>query len=93
MRRRDFTLAFGGAAAWPRRVLAQSPARRRPFVAAIWLSESADGAKRLAVELLEGMRELGRIEGRDLTSCNAVEGATLMRFRKLRPRWLRSIQI
>jgi putative ABC transport system substrate-binding protein len=65
MRRREFILAFGGAAAWPRGVLAQSPTRRRPFVAAIWLSENGDSAKRLAVELLEGMRELGQIEGRD----------------------------
>ena len=65
MRRREFILALGGAAAWPRGVLAQSPARRRPFVAVIWLSEKGENARRLGAELLAGLRELGQIEGRD----------------------------
>jgi putative ABC transport system substrate-binding protein len=65
MRRREFITLVAGAAAWPRAVLAQSPGRRRPFVAAMWLAENRDSAKTLAVELLEGMREFGQVEGRD----------------------------
>jgi ABC-type uncharacterized transport system substrate-binding protein len=74
MRRREFIMLLGGAAAWPRDVLAQAT-RRRPVVAFIWLSPpDAEGPRRLLPELLTGMRELDDIEGREFESLHRYAG-------------------
>jgi putative tryptophan/tyrosine transport system substrate-binding protein len=63
MQRREFIAAFGGvAAAWPVAVLAQS--LKRPLIA--WLSTGSHTASSGFVDaFLQGMRDLGYVEGRD----------------------------
>jgi len=65
MRRRDFiALAAVPAVAWPLATLAQVASRKRPLIA--WLSGgSIDVGQAFIAQLLEGMRELGYVEGRD----------------------------
>src|SRR5215831_12571390 len=63
MKRRQFIeLSGGAAAAWPITVLAQTT--KRPLVGWLWYSE-ADIIVGYRQQLLNGMRELGLIEGRD----------------------------
>jgi putative tryptophan/tyrosine transport system substrate-binding protein len=62
MKRREFIMLLGGAAAWPQAVLAQT--KKRPLVGWLSYGESDVAAKYLGL-LLKGMRELGHIEGRD----------------------------
>ena len=69
LRRREFITLLGGAAAWPRRALAQATGRRA-LIAWLWAGSQsvADGyvrAGKLLPPFLEGMRELGYTEGRD----------------------------
>jgi ABC-type uncharacterized transport system substrate-binding protein len=63
MQRREFIAAFGGvAAAWPVAVLAQSP--KRPLIA--WLGTGSRTASSGFIDaFLQGMRDLGYVEGRD----------------------------
>jgi putative tryptophan/tyrosine transport system substrate-binding protein len=63
MQRREFIAAFGSAAAaWPVAVLAQSP--KRPLIA--WLGTGSHIASSGFVHaFLQGMRDLGYVEGRD----------------------------
>jgi putative tryptophan/tyrosine transport system substrate-binding protein len=64
-RRREFILALGGAAvAWPFGALAQVSAKKHTLIA--WLSGSLSKVAGLfAEDFLEGMRDLGYVEGRD----------------------------
>ena len=65
MKRREFISLLGGAAAWPKGVLAQKTTKR-PLVAVMWwASHNVEPGKTYLQELLKGMRELGYIEGRD----------------------------
>jgi putative tryptophan/tyrosine transport system substrate-binding protein len=69
LKRRDFITLLGGAAAWPRSVLAQAT-DRRALIAWLWAGSqsAADGyvrAGKILPPFLEGMRELGYTEGRD----------------------------
>jgi putative tryptophan/tyrosine transport system substrate-binding protein len=60
--RREFVALLGGAAAWP--LLAQTP-RQRPLVGLLVYGALQNfRAVPLFAALLEGMRELGQIEGR-----------------------------
>ena len=63
MRRREFFGVLGSAAAaWPLAVLAQSP--KRPIIA--WLGTGSRAASSGFIDaLLQGMRDLGYVEGRD----------------------------
>jgi putative ABC transport system substrate-binding protein len=61
LKRREFVTLLGGAAVWPRGVLAEAP-KRRALVAFIWLYSQVNS---LLAELLTGMRELGDLEGRE----------------------------
>jgi putative ABC transport system substrate-binding protein len=63
--RREFLGALGGtAAAWPFGVCAQVSAKKRPVIG--WLSGSASKVAALfADDFLEGMRDIGYIDGRD----------------------------
>jgi len=63
MRRRDFIL-LGSAIAWPLVVRAQVSPKRRPLIA--WLSGGTiEVVGPFAASFLDGMRELGYVEGRD----------------------------
>jgi putative tryptophan/tyrosine transport system substrate-binding protein len=69
MKRREFITLLGGAAVWPRRVLAQATGSRA-LIAWLWAGSQsvADGyvrAGKLLPPFLGGMRELGYTEGRD----------------------------
>ena len=61
--RREFTFLLGGAAvAWP---IAAQAQRRRPLVG--WLqTQSLTGSTRFASAFLQGMADLGYMEGRDV---------------------------
>jgi putative ABC transport system substrate-binding protein len=65
MRRRDFiTLLGGAAAAWPLAAHAQVSSGRRPLIA--WLSGGTTAvAGRFAADFVDGMRELGYVEGQN----------------------------
>ena len=63
MRRREFVVGLGSAAAWPLVVRAQQPAM--PVVG--FLSpQSADDSKFLTVPFLQGLKETGYVEGQNV---------------------------
>jgi putative ABC transport system substrate-binding protein len=65
IKRRQFITLLGGAAAWPLAARAQVSAKRWPLIA--WLAGGiATGpAGTYPAHFLDGMRELGYLEGRD----------------------------
>jgi putative tryptophan/tyrosine transport system substrate-binding protein len=69
IRRREFISFLGGAAAWPRGVLAQAT-NRRPMIAWLWAASQSGAeeyvrAGKLLPPFLKGMQEFGYTEGRD----------------------------
>jgi putative ABC transport system substrate-binding protein len=62
MRRRQFIALLSGVSAWPQAVLAQT--RKRPLVGWLYYSRNELAARYLGL-VLDGLRELGQIEGRD----------------------------
>jgi putative ABC transport system substrate-binding protein len=62
MRRRQFIALVGGVSAWPLVVLAQT--RKRPLVGWLYYSRNELVARYLGL-VLDGLRQLGQIEGRD----------------------------
>jgi ABC-type uncharacterized transport system substrate-binding protein len=62
MRRRQFIALLSGVSAWPGAVLAQT--RKRPLVGWLYYSRNELAARYLGL-VLDGLRELGQIEGRD----------------------------
>jgi putative tryptophan/tyrosine transport system substrate-binding protein len=62
MRRRQFIALLSGVSAWPEAVLAQT--RKRPLVGWLYYSQNELAARYLGL-VLDGLRELGQIEGRD----------------------------
>jgi ABC-type uncharacterized transport system substrate-binding protein len=68
VKRREFITLLGGAAAlWPLAVRAQVSPKRRPLIA--WLSggRTKGPAGTYPTNFLDGMRELGYVEGRDFS--------------------------
>jgi putative ABC transport system substrate-binding protein len=66
VKRREFITLLGGAAAWPVAARAQQPERMRRIGVLMHVTESdPDGQARLAV-FVEGLKELGWAEGRNL---------------------------
>ena len=64
MRRREFITLLGAAAAWPLAAPAQVSSGKRPLIA--WLSGGTTAvAGRFAADFVDGMRELGYIEGQN----------------------------
>jgi putative ABC transport system substrate-binding protein len=64
MRRREFLLLSGGvAAAWPRGVIAQTPAKR-PLIAYL-AGATRERTSREIGAFVQGLQELGFVEGRD----------------------------
>ena len=66
MRRREFiTLLGGAAAAWPLLARAQQPERMGRVGVLMAIAENEEGRSRIAA-FRDGLRALGRIEGRNL---------------------------
>ena len=65
MRRRDFIALLGGAAAWPVVAQAQQPQSKRPLVGFLG-GASFQTARPTIDAFLDGMRELGHVEGRSI---------------------------
>jgi putative ABC transport system substrate-binding protein len=63
IRRREFIAALGGAAAWPRTLVAQVPTRR-PLIAYLGVA-SPEASAFVVSAFLQGLRELGYREGPD----------------------------
>jgi putative tryptophan/tyrosine transport system substrate-binding protein len=63
MKRRNFIAGLGSTAAWPLVARAQQPAV--PVIG--WLSsQSADDSKLFTVPFLQGLKETGYVEGRNV---------------------------
>jgi ABC-type uncharacterized transport system substrate-binding protein len=65
MRRRDFILAFGGAAAWP--LVGRAQQATMPVVGFLASYSLDRSGQRLTTAFLEGLNELGYEEGRNVT--------------------------
>ncbi len=89
MRRRQFISLLGGAAAWPRGVLAQAT-NRRTMIAWLWAGSQSVAdeyvrAGKLLPPFLKGMQEFGYTEGRDFDmvyrfACGRIGGAPSKRL-------------
>jgi putative ABC transport system substrate-binding protein len=67
MRRREFILALGGAAAWPFAVRAQQGERMRRIGVLHGLAENDPEAQARIAALQEGLAALAWIEGRNIS--------------------------
>ncbi len=76
MRRRDFITLLGGAAAWPSVAVAQG-AKKRPVIGILGQGTPAERKGVHWIQsFLDGMRELGYIEGRDFDIVARVAEST-----------------
>jgi putative tryptophan/tyrosine transport system substrate-binding protein len=66
MRRREFITLVGGAAAWPLAVRAQQPDRMRRIGVLMSLTAGDAEAQARLAAFVQGLRDLGMTEGRDV---------------------------
>jgi putative tryptophan/tyrosine transport system substrate-binding protein len=66
MRRRDFIVGLGSAAAWPLAARAQQPDRMRRIAVLMYPDENDPDAKALLFAFTQSLAELGWIDGRNL---------------------------
>jgi putative tryptophan/tyrosine transport system substrate-binding protein len=64
MRRREFIAGLGSAAAWPVVVRAQQPAM--PVIGYLGAQSADDDYKTITVPFLQGLKETGYVEGRNV---------------------------
>jgi putative ABC transport system substrate-binding protein len=65
MRRREFIAGVGSAAAWPVVARAQQPST--PVIGYLGAQSADDGYKNVTVPFLQGLKEAGYVEGRNVT--------------------------
>jgi putative tryptophan/tyrosine transport system substrate-binding protein len=66
MRRRDFILLLGSAAAWPLAARAQQADRMRRIGVLMGYAESDSDAQTKVAAFQEGLQKLGWVDGRNL---------------------------
>jgi putative tryptophan/tyrosine transport system substrate-binding protein len=64
MRRREFIAGLGSTAAWPRAAQAQQPTM--PVIGYLGAQSADDDYKRVTVPFLQGLKETGYVEGRNV---------------------------
>jgi putative ABC transport system substrate-binding protein len=79
MKRRDFFMMIGGAAAWPLAASGQQ-ARKTPRVGVLWHAASAEEEAVYLGALREGLTDLGYIEGRNIVLENRFPAEKWERF-------------
>jgi putative tryptophan/tyrosine transport system substrate-binding protein len=79
MKRRDFFMMIGGAAAWPLPASGQQ-ARKTPRVGVLWHAASAEEEAVYLGALREGLTDLGYIEGRNIVLENRFPAEKWERF-------------
>jgi putative tryptophan/tyrosine transport system substrate-binding protein len=87
MKRREFITLLGGAAAWPRGVLAQAT-KRRTMIAWLWAASQSGAdeyvrAGKLLPPFLKGMQEFRYTEGRDFDMVYRFAGGDYDRMPRL----------
>src|SRR6516162_2518848 len=81
MRRRNFIALLGGAAAWPLAARAQQPERMRRIGVLINLAADDPEGRARSAAFLEGLRELGWIDGRNIQIETRFGGGDIGRIR------------
>jgi putative ABC transport system substrate-binding protein len=83
MRRREFVILLGGAAAlWPLAAHAQKPAKT-PRIGVLWHAGSAEEEGRYFTGFIEGLRDLGYTDGSNIILEHRFPNETPDRFRKM----------
>jgi putative tryptophan/tyrosine transport system substrate-binding protein len=82
MRRRDFIKAIASSTAWPLHAQAQSPAQI-PTVGVLWHAASAQEEQPYFDALIQGFKELGYVEGRNIRFEHRFPNEIPERFRQM----------
>src|SRR5262245_43168894 len=82
MRRREFLGVLGGAAAWPIAVSSQT-AGRIPTIGVLWHAGSPNEEQPYFDALIQGFKELGYVEGRNIRFEHRFPNETPERFRQM----------
>jgi putative tryptophan/tyrosine transport system substrate-binding protein len=83
MRRRKFIAMIGGAAAWPLTTRAQQQRILRIGVLSAARPEGSDASRGTLIALVDGLRELGYVEGQNITIEREFGGSNADRLREL----------
>ena len=78
MRRRDFIMVGGAAVTWPFAARAQQP--RVSKVGVLWHAGSAEEEAIFLTQIQQGLRDLGYVEGRNITLINTFADEQYERF-------------
>src|SRR5580765_5634 len=83
MRRREFiTLLGGSAAAWPVTIFAQ-PATKTPTIGVLWHASSPEEEQPYFRSLIDGFRDVGYIEGKNIAFEHRFPNEMPERFRSM----------
>ena len=82
MKRRQFIMLLGGAAAWPLAANAQYP-NRRPRVGVLWHAANADEEEPYFKALVEGFVALSYVDGHNITLLHRFPNETPVLFERM----------